>query len=137
MRDPDFGLSDSTAEQNFTLGAIIYGDQVIRKSALEEAIAYSAAGAQVHVLYFDTDTRIDVVQPGIEPCCGVPHASDLLFTMNFIENYFFEKMLPWGEDTADFMAKQFDSILKTGFLKTLITWMTIFYRFTDIGVDFV
>ena len=95
---------------------MIYGDKLIRESALEEAVTYSAAGAQVFVLYFDMATKIDFADIAQESCCGVAHAADLLYTFNFIESYFADSMKVWEVEASNFMAKQLDSIINTGII---------------------
>ena len=47
-------------EQNFTLGCIMYGDVLLREAVVQEAAAYAAIEAPVYLLYFDTDTKVEL-----------------------------------------------------------------------------
>ena len=99
---------------------------MIREPALEEAIAYSSAGAATYVIYFDMDTEIDVEPPVRESCCGVAHGSELLYTFNFLTYYRDEPGVQvWEDEVRDYMANQISSILNTGrvyFEYIIIIW---------------
>ena len=53
-------VTNFNAEQNFMVGQLIYGDLSFRQPAIQEAKTYAMAGADVYMLYFDTDTTWDV-----------------------------------------------------------------------------
>lgn len=105
-------LSDVTSDQAYILGTFLYQDFVIRGPSFEEATAYLAAGANVYTMFFDTDTTFDFLSPGVESCCGVAHAADLLYT--------FEVNIPGVTSESDiavgqYIGAQFSSIINTGF----------------------
>ena len=47
-------------QQNFVVGQLIYGDLSFRQPAIQEAKTYAMAGANVYMIFFDTDTTWDV-----------------------------------------------------------------------------
>ena len=111
----DGDISDLSEEQKFTLGTIMYGDVLFRETALDEAKAYATAGAPVYTLYFDMETKIDILTFA-ETCCGVAHGSELLYTFGYKSdpNLAFLGQAAWNQAVTDYIGDQISSIVKTG-----------------------
>jgi len=98
-------------EQEFALARFIYGDLLLREPSYEEALAYSEAGAAVYAFYFDTDSTLDLMNPGEPSCCGVGHATDLLYTFGVDLGSATES---WERSLINYIGNHFESIIKDG-----------------------
>ena len=98
------------------------GDNWIKFSSYLDAAAYSRAGAEVFLYFYDVDGLGDFIAETKEACCGLGHAKELLYTWGTTYN---EAVFPylamgqsepkeWELDFTKILNDDIDRMVSTG-----------------------
>ena len=117
------------------------GDVYVKATSYLDALTYSNAGADVYLYFYDTDGLGDTIA-GVQSCCGLGHAKELIYTWAATDNQPIFPFLTAGQESPTAWELEFTSLLgsdidqmtSTGRLDTQKFPFYTIYRNDDQGI---